>query len=57
MNKVEGLNRNKIIQIMKILIIEDEFEILKSIEQFLIAENYVVETATSFATGIDKVML
>lgn len=42
---------------MKILIIEDEFELLKSIEQFLVAENHVVETATDYSSGIDKVML
>lgn len=42
---------------MKILIIEDEFELLKSIEQFLEAENHVVETATDYASGIDKVMI
>lgn len=42
---------------MKILIIEDEFELLKSIKQFLEAENHVVETATDYASGIDKVML
>lgn len=42
---------------MKILVIEDEFELLKTIEQFLIAENHVVETATDYATGVEKVML
>ncbi len=42
---------------MKILVIEDEFELLQSINEFLITENYVVETATSFATGMDKVMI
>lgn len=42
---------------MKILIIEDEFELLKSIEQFLVAENHIVETATDYNSGIDKVML
>lgn len=42
---------------MKILVIEDEFELLKTIEQFLIDENHVVETATDYATGIEKVML
>lgn len=42
---------------MKILIIEDEFEILKAIKEFLTDENYVVETATDFASGIEKVMI
>lgn len=42
---------------MKILVIEDEFEILKSIKEYLTTESYVVETATSFAAGIEKVML
>lgn len=42
---------------MKILVIEDEFELLKTIEQFLINENHVVEIATDYATGVEKVML
>lgn len=42
---------------MKILIIEDEFEILKSIKDFLVAENYLVETAGDFSSGIEKVMI
>jgi len=40
---------------MKILVIEDEFEILKSIELFLSSEGYVVEKATDYASGIEKV--
>jgi DNA-binding response OmpR family regulator len=42
---------------MKILVIEDEFEILRSIESFLISEGYVVEKATDYASGIEKVHL
>lgn len=42
---------------MKILIVEDEFEILKSMNEFLKSESHVVETATDFVSGIDKVML
>lgn len=42
---------------MKILIIEDEFEILKSIESFLLSEGYIVEKATDYASGIEKVQL
>ncbi len=42
---------------MKILIIEDEYEILKSIDSFLLSEGYVVEKATDYASGIEKVQL
>ncbi|MDH6309730.1 DNA-binding response OmpR family regulator [Dysgonomonas sp. PFB1-18] len=42
---------------MKILIIEDEFEILKSIESFLLSEGYIVEKATDYISGIEKVQL
>ncbi|MBK5721628.1 response regulator transcription factor [Dysgonomonas sp. Marseille-P4677] len=42
---------------MKILIIEDEYEILKSIESFLQSEGYIVEKATDYISGIDKVHL
>lgn len=42
---------------MKILVIEDEFEILRSIESFLISEGYVVEKATDYASGVEKVHL
>lgn len=42
---------------MKILIIEDEYEILKSIESFLLSGSYVVEKATDYASGIEKVQL
>ena len=40
---------------MKILVIEDEFEMLKSIETFLISENFLVEKATDYNSGIEKV--
>lgn len=42
---------------MKILIIEDEFEILKSIESFLLSEGFIVEKATDYNSGIEKVQL
>jgi len=42
---------------MKILVIEDEYELLKTISDFLVSENYVVEKATDFASGIEKVNL
>ncbi len=42
---------------MKILIIEDEFKILKSIESFLLSEGFLVEKATDYASGIEKVQL
>lgn len=42
---------------MKILIIEDEYELLKSIESFLSVEGYVIEKASDFSTGIEKVHL
>lgn len=42
---------------MKVLVIEDEYELLSSIESFLLSENFIVEKATDFASGIDKVLL
>ncbi|SBW05682.1 response regulator transcription factor [uncultured Dysgonomonas sp.] len=42
---------------MKILIVEDEYEILRSIESFLLSESYIVEKATDYASGIEKVQL
>ena len=42
---------------MKLLVIEDEYEILKAIETFLISENYIIEKATDYASGIEKVLL
>lgn len=42
---------------MKILVIEDEFEILKSIDSLLTAEGFIVEKATDYSSGIEKVYL
>jgi len=42
---------------MKILIIEDEFEMLQSIERSLLAEKHLVETATDFSSAMDKVLI
>jgi DNA-binding response OmpR family regulator len=42
---------------MKILIIEDEIQLLQSIEQFLLAEKYVVEKATDYATACEKALI
>lgn len=39
---------------MKILLIEDEPDLQKSIIQYLKLENYIVETAPDFKKGIDK---
>lgn len=40
---------------MKILIIEDEEELAKSIEQYLSAEKYLCETVSTFGEAIEKV--
>jgi DNA-binding response OmpR family regulator len=42
---------------MKVLIIEDEYELQKTIEAFLLSENFVVEKASDYSSGIEKVML
>ncbi len=42
---------------MKILVIEDEFELLKSIDSLLISEGFIVEKATDYSSGIEKVHL
>jgi len=42
---------------MKILIIEDEYEILKSVKSFLLTEGYIVEEATDYNSGMDKVTM
>ncbi len=42
---------------MKILIIEDEEELAESIEQYLLAENYLCETVSTFREAIEKVGL
>ena len=41
---------------MKILIIEDEYELLQSVREFLTSENFLVETASTYADGLEKVM-
>ena len=41
---------------MKILVIEDEPEMLGLIKQFLEDENYIVETAENFISGMDKIV-
>ncbi|WP_346863447.1 response regulator transcription factor [uncultured Draconibacterium sp.] len=41
---------------MKILVIEDEPEMRELIKQFLKDENYLVEEATDFYSGIDKIV-
>jgi DNA-binding response OmpR family regulator len=42
---------------MKILIIEDEYTLLKAIEEFLLVEKYVVEKATGYHSAIEKIMM
>jgi len=42
---------------MKVLIIEDEYELLKTIESFLLSENFIVEKASDYASGVEKVLL
>lgn len=42
---------------MKILVIEDEFEMLKSIETFMESENFLVERATDFDSGMEKIAM
>ncbi|MDR1762191.1 MAG: response regulator transcription factor, partial [Bacteroidales bacterium] len=42
---------------MKILIIEDEIQLAQSIEEFLLAEKYVVETATDYRTACEKALI
>lgn len=41
---------------MKILVIEDEPEMMGLIKQFLVDENYVVEEAGDFHSGLDKII-
>lgn len=41
---------------MKILVIEDEPEMMELIKQFLEDESYVVEEATNLNTGLDKIV-
>ncbi|GHU72748.1 DNA-binding response regulator [Bacteroidia bacterium] len=42
---------------MKILVIEDEPEMVKTIESFLSNEKFIVEKATDYDSGIEKVFL
>ncbi|MDR2027879.1 MAG: response regulator transcription factor [Prevotellaceae bacterium] len=42
---------------MKILIIEDEYGLLKTVGDFLLAEKYVVEKATDYHSAMEKVMI
>ncbi|MDR3366711.1 MAG: response regulator transcription factor [Prevotellaceae bacterium] len=42
---------------MKILIVEDEYALLKTVEDFLLAEKYVVEKATDYYSAMEKIML
>jgi len=41
---------------MKILIIEDEPEMVKSMREFFLLENFLVEEAMTYETGLSKVM-
>ena len=41
---------------MKILVVEDEPEMMGLIKQFLVDENYVVEEAGDFHSGLDKII-
>jgi DNA-binding response OmpR family regulator len=41
---------------MKILIIEDEYQLLQTIEKFLLSEKYIVEKATDYYSAWKKVM-
>jgi DNA-binding response OmpR family regulator len=42
---------------MKILIIEDEYVLLKTIENFLLTEKYIVEKATDYYSAMEKIMI
>jgi len=42
---------------MKILIIEDEYALSRTIEEFLLTEKYVVEKATDYFSACEKAML
>lgn len=42
---------------MKVLIIEDEYDLINTIESFLLSENFIVEKASDYTSGIEKVML
>jgi len=42
---------------MKILIIEDEYALLRTIEEFLLSEKFVVEKATDYHSACEKVLI
>ncbi|MDR0688175.1 MAG: response regulator, partial [Prevotellaceae bacterium] len=42
---------------MKILIIEDEYQLLTAIEAFLLSEKYVVEKATDYRAAVEKALV
>jgi DNA-binding response OmpR family regulator len=42
---------------MKILIIEDEYTLLKAIEEFLLVEKYIVEKAADYHSATEKIMM
>jgi len=42
---------------MKILIIEDEYALLRTIEEFLLSEKFVVEKATDYYSACEKVLI
>ncbi|MDR1023192.1 MAG: response regulator transcription factor [Prevotellaceae bacterium] len=42
---------------MKILVIEDEYQLLKAVETFLLSEKYVVEKATTYHAAVEKAMV
>jgi DNA-binding response OmpR family regulator len=42
---------------MKILIIEDEYKLLKTIEEFLLSEKFAVEKATDYHSAIQKAVI
>src|SRR5690606_15976054 len=41
---------------MKVLIIEDELALSKTIEEFLKSENFLVETAQDYPAGLEKAL-
>ncbi|GHS87760.1 DNA-binding response regulator [Bacteroidia bacterium] len=42
---------------MKILIIEDEPALMRTMEEFLLQEKYVVEKATNYCTAVEKALM
>lgn len=42
---------------MKILIVEDNPELLDTIEKFLLSENFIIEKANNYESAIDKVLV